>query len=251
MAPRPAKPPRKKGVSIYRPFIFGSFAKLIDPASRPSNINADHTHQWTIYVRPCPTHPDLSYFIKKISFKLHETYTNSLRTVEAPPFEVTETGWGEFEVQIKLYFVPEANEKPQTIWHHLKLHPYGEKAEEQREKKEPVVSECYEEVVFNEPVEAFYDLLTSSGGPVGRGKGSKGSKQASMSGKKAGQEERVAELPFNGTYSQKEEGKELDRLGQAIKTVELMVREERRKLEEREKTLADLKSEEGLLTKAK
>ncbi len=109
------------------------------------------------------------------------------------------------------------------------------------------MSECYEEVVFNEPVEAFYDLLTSSGGPVGRGKGSKGSKQASMSGKKAGQEERVAELPFNGIYSQKEEGKELDRLGQAIKTVELMVKEERRKLEEREKTLADLKSEEGLL----
>ena len=114
-----------------------------------------------------------------------------------------------------------------------------------------MVSECYEEVVFNEPVEAFYDLLTSSGGPVVRGKGSKGSKQASMSGKKAGQEERVAELPFNGTHSQKEEGKELDRLGQAIKTVELMVREERRKLEEREKTLADLKSDEGLPTKAK
>lgn len=113
------------------------------------------------------------------------------------------------------------------------------------------MSECYEEVVFNEPVETFYDLLTSSGGPVGRGKGSKGSKQASMGGKKAGQEERVAELPFNGTYSQKEEGKELDRLGQAIKTVELMVKEERRKLEEREKTLADLKSEDGSTVKAR
>ncbi|KAL8732079.1 MAG: hypothetical protein Q9166_003033 [cf. Caloplaca sp. 2 TL-2023] len=249
---RPAKPSRKKGVSIYRPFIFGSIAKPIDDASKPATMNADHTHRWTIYVRPCPPHPDLSYFIKKVSFKLHETYTNALRTVEAPPFEVTETGWGEFEVQIKLYFVPEANEKPQTMWHHLKLHPYGEHAERQRERKEPIISECYEEVVFNEPVEAFYDLLTSSGGGnVGRGKGSKGSKQASVGGKKGAQGERVAELPFDGTYSQKEEGKELDRLGQAIKTVELMVKEERKKLEEREKTLADLRSEEGAAVKAR
>ncbi|KAL8946617.1 MAG: hypothetical protein Q9222_007008 [Ikaeria aurantiellina] len=243
---------RKKGISIYRPFIFGSIAKHIDPNNRPSTINADHTHQWTLYVRPCPPQPDLSYFIKKISFKLHETYTNSLRTVEAPPFEVTETGWGEFEVQIKIYFVPEANEKPQTIWHHLKLHPYGPDAERQRERKEPIVSECYEEVVFNEPVETFYDLLTSSGGGnVGRGKGSKGSKQASIGGKKGVQGERVAELPFDGPYSQKEEGRELDRLGQAIKTVEVMVLEERKKLEEREKTLADLRSEDAGAVKAR
>ncbi|KAL9583614.1 MAG: hypothetical protein Q9212_002610 [Teloschistes hypoglaucus] len=245
------KPPRKKGVSIYRPFIFGSVAEHIDPNNRSSSINADHTHQWTIYVRPCPPHPELSYFIKKISFKLHETYTNSLRTIEAPPFEVTETGWGEFEVQIKIYFVPEANEKPQTIWHHLKLHPYGPDAERQRETKEPIISECYEEVVFNEPVEAFYDLLTSTGGVAGRGKGSKGSKQASMGGKKGAQGDRVAELPFDGTYSQKEEGRELDRLRQAIKTVDAMVKEERAKLEEREKVLADLRSDGGTAVKTR
>lgn len=170
-----------------------------------------------------------------------------MRTIEAPPFEVTETGWGEFEVQIKIYFVPEANEKPQTIWHHLKLHPYGPDAERQREKKEPVVSECYEEVVFNEPVEAFYELLTTGGsGGSGRGKGSKGSKQMSVGGKG----ERVAELPFEGVYSQKEEGRELDRLGEAIKTVDSMVKEERKKLEEREKMLADLRSEDGVGVKA-
>ncbi|KAL8763354.1 MAG: hypothetical protein Q9184_000825 [Pyrenodesmia sp. 2 TL-2023] len=263
--PAATKRPHVKGISIYRPFsaflpspydipqlpilkinadsslrytVFGSIAKHIDPNNRPSTINADHTHQWTLYLKPCPPHPELSYFIKKVQFKLHETYTNNLRTVEAPPFEVTETGWGEFEVQIKIYFVPEANEKAQTIWHHLKLHPYGPDAERQRETKAPVVSECYEEVVFNEPVEAFYELLTTSGGG-GRGKGSKGSKQTSIGGKG----ERVAELPFEGVYSQKEEGRELDRLGEAIKTVEVMVKAERKKLEEKEKILAELRSE--------
>lgn len=31
--------------------------------------------------------------------------------VEKPPFEVSETGWGEFEVQMKIYFIDPA-EKP-------------------------------------------------------------------------------------------------------------------------------------------
>jgi YEATS domain-containing protein 4 len=44
--------------------------------------------------------------------------------VDKPPFEVTETGWGEFDIQIKIFFVPEANEKPVTFFHHLKLHPW-------------------------------------------------------------------------------------------------------------------------------
>ena len=44
--------------------------------------------------------------------------------IDRPPFSVTETGWGEFEIQVKIFFVPEANEKPVTAFHHLKLHPW-------------------------------------------------------------------------------------------------------------------------------
>lgn len=40
--------------------------------------------------------------------------------LDQPPFEITETGWGEFEVQIKLYFV-DVNEKPVTAFYYLKL----------------------------------------------------------------------------------------------------------------------------------
>ena len=233
--------------------VYGSIAKLFDPNARPPGINADHTHQWTLYVRGIDN-TDISYWLKKVSFKLHETYTNSLRTVEAPPFEVTETGWGEFEVQIKLYFIPEANEKPQTVWHHLKLHPYGPDAEAQRERRDPVRSQCYEEVMFNEPVEVFYDILTSSGplGTVGRGKGgSKGSKQASYASKKGLESNRTAELPFEGVYSQKEEGKELDRLVEAKKMVESMVKEEQSRMEDREKLLTELRGGEKGTVKAR
>lgn len=186
-----------------------------------------------------------------MQFKLHETYTNSLRTVEAPPFEVTETGWGEFEVQIKLYFVPEANEKAQTLWHGLKLHPYGPDAEGQRERRDAIISQNYEEVVFNEPVEPFYELLTSGPAQPVRGKGSKGSKQAAF--KKGG--DRSAEIPYAETpdnpYSQKTEGEELDRLNEAIKTVEIMVKEERAKMADREKALEELKKNDGVAVKGK
>lgn len=67
---------------------------------------------------------DISHFIKRVQFKLHDTYAQPTRNVDRFPFHVTETGWGEFEIQIKIFFVPEANEKPLTLFHHLKLHPW-------------------------------------------------------------------------------------------------------------------------------
>ena len=163
--------------------------------------------------------------------------------VEAPPFEVTETGWGEFEVQMKLYFVPEANEKAQTLWHPLKLHPYTGDIEGQKERRDSVISQNYEEIIFSEPVEPFYDVLTSGSPVPARGKGGKGSKQASL--RKQG--ERSAEIPFANSegnpFSQKEEGMELDRLKEAMKTVEAMVKEERIRLAEKEKVMDRLRRE--------
>ncbi|KAE8204561.1 hypothetical protein A4X06_0g1126 [Tilletia controversa] len=124
---------------------------------------------------------DLSYMIKRIQFKLHDTYQQPTRNIDKPPFQVTETGWGEFEIVIKIYFVSESGEKPITLYHHLKLHPWlppavkpatTKKEEElvtlaaqQAEKitalrPPPVVhSWQYEEIVFPEPTETFYELL--------------------------------------------------------------------------------------------
>lgn len=80
--------------------------------------------------------------MKKIQFKLHESYGNPLRgrvcvlafvsgarvlvscmgasspslllltaVVTKPPYEITETGWGEFEIIIKIFFI-DPNERP-------------------------------------------------------------------------------------------------------------------------------------------
>jgi YEATS domain-containing protein 4 len=44
--------------------------------------------------------------------------------IDRPPFEVTETGWGEFEIQIRVAFVTESAEKPISMTHMLKLHAW-------------------------------------------------------------------------------------------------------------------------------
>ncbi|KAI9837767.1 MAG: hypothetical protein M1819_006701 [Sarea resinae] len=278
--PAPAGTKRVKGVSIYRPFVFGSIARPIDPNKRPPGVPDEHTHQWTVWVKGV-NDEDISYWLRKVQFKLHETYANALRTVDTPPFSVTETGWGEFEIQIKLHFVPESNEKPQTLWHGLKLHPYGPTAEADRENRAPIISQNYEEVVFNEPVEAFYDVLTGNavdgtitatgpaagGGPGARGKNAKGSKQAGSSGA-AGRgaaaaaggaagagARKTAEIPDapspGNPYSRKTERQELDRMKEALKKVEGMIDKERGVLKEREKTLEALRRSEGVVVKKK
>jgi len=145
-----------KGICVTRPIVYGNLAV---PMKVPKN---DHTHKWTIFVRGI-NNEDLSYFIKKVQFRLHETYQNPLRTCENPPFEVSETGWGEFEVVIKIYFHPASNEKPVTVYHHLRLHPYeDDPAGGPWPKGKPVTSFVYEELAFNEPTEPFHRILTSS-----------------------------------------------------------------------------------------
>lgn len=88
--------------------------------------------------------------------------------VKGQPFQIHETGWGEFEITMKLYYVPESSEKPQTLYHHLRLHPFG-RTEEEKEAMRlnggEVISWVYEEQIFNEPYEPFYDILISGALP--------------------------------------------------------------------------------------
>lgn len=54
---------------------------------------------------------DMSAYVKKVHFKLHESYANQNRIVVKPPYEISETGWGEFEIVIKIHF-HDPNERP-------------------------------------------------------------------------------------------------------------------------------------------
>ncbi|KAH3901412.1 related to Protein AF-9 homolog [Saccharomycodes ludwigii] len=117
---------RIKKLAISKPIVYGNTAKKLEESARTDYIPKEHTHLWTVFVKS-PTingDQDLTKYIKKVIFKLHETYPNSIRTIEQPPFEVTETGWGEFEINIKIVFQDGSNEKIINFYHLLRLHPY-------------------------------------------------------------------------------------------------------------------------------
>ncbi|KAI8067913.1 yeats family-domain-containing protein [Gongronella butleri] len=147
---------RIKGLVVTRPIYYGNTAT---PITGKKPAVPDHTHRWTVMVKGV-NGEDLSYYIRKVVFKLHETYPNPLRSVEEPPFELTETGWGEFEIMIKIHFQPVTSEKAVTLYHHLRLHPYEDDLSGQPwPKDKPVSSLLYDELVFNEPTEAFKEVL--------------------------------------------------------------------------------------------
>ncbi|KAL1743105.1 yeats family-domain-containing protein [Schizophyllum fasciatum] len=165
---------RVRNLSIYRPIIYGNTARVMTPEEKAS-APPDHTHKWTVAVRSAASPnsdivggaDDLSYFIRRVTFKLHETYPNSTRSIDQPPFELTETGWGEFEILIRITFVTEAGEKAMQLYHHLKLHPWPAPGEPEIPPIEvarslgPVHSWQYDEIVFNDPFQNFLNTLTA------------------------------------------------------------------------------------------
>ena len=92
----------------------------------------------------------MSTYIKKVVFHLHPTLQPPSRTVETAPFEVTEQGWGEFEISLQVFF--HDSKKPVELSTMLKLYPDGDANAPQNPAK-PVVSERYDEFVFNHPSE--------------------------------------------------------------------------------------------------
>lgn len=200
--------------------------------------------------------PALSTWLNKVQFKIFNTYENPLRTCENPPFEVTETGWGGFSIDIRLHFQPISGEKAQYRQHFLQLEKYGdEKQQAEQERTGCVRSEFLEVVQFNEPTEALFDALTAEDQwhyliPAGKG----GSKKASLNANgrlKRGlpNGERSAQLPEKGgddiPFSQEQEQSLINLLKAKIETVDRELEKETKRREETENKLKDLRSEMG------
>jgi YEATS domain-containing protein 4 len=137
-----------------KPIVYGNIARYFGKKREEDG----HTHQWTVYVKPYHNE-DMSTYVKKVHFKLHESYAEPNRIVVKPPYEVTETGWGEFEIVIKIYF-HDPNERPTvTLYHILKLFQSGPDVMQGRKT---LVSEFYEEIVFQDPTVLMQHLLTTT-----------------------------------------------------------------------------------------
>jgi YEATS domain-containing protein 4 len=97
---------RVKGI-LRRKICYGSCSEVRDMENSDDKIN---THKWTVYLRGISEDEDLS-FIKSVTIQIHESFPNPNRIFYAPPFEVTECGWGEFEIGFVIEFVDPLEKK--------------------------------------------------------------------------------------------------------------------------------------------
>jgi transcription initiation factor IIF auxiliary subunit len=84
MAPPTGK--RVKGVQVFRPFVYGTTAKPFDDKTnpKPPGVPADHTHSWTVFVKGIDD-VDITYWLRRVQFKLHESIPNPVRSPSPPP----------------------------------------------------------------------------------------------------------------------------------------------------------------------
>ncbi|KVI04130.1 YEATS-like protein [Cynara cardunculus var. scolymus] len=137
-----------KDVEISVPIVYGNVAFWLG-----KKASEYQSHRWTVYVRGA-TNEDLSVVVKRAVFQLHSSFNNPMRVVESPPFELSESGWGEFEIAITLHFHSDVCDKPLHLYHHLKLYPEDESGS--MSVKKPVVVESYDEIVLAEPSEGLF-----------------------------------------------------------------------------------------------
>ena len=97
---------------------------------------------------------DISQFVKTVEFILDkDTFVEPEIRISQPPFEIHESGWGEFQIGVNLYFHDETLEPIRHLKH---LHLF-----DALNVKKARVSEDYNELVFVNPSPEFLLLLTN------------------------------------------------------------------------------------------
>lgn len=142
-------------VRLVKPLIVGTYAFLLSQQEKRKHGNM--THKWTCLLR-CPNNSDISLFISKVIFELDPSFLFPRRVYNQPPYEVSEVGWGEFYLKVKIYFV-DSSLPCVNIVHFVKLNTDGT-----NESETPicVVNETYEEIVFKNPSINLYNKLIES-----------------------------------------------------------------------------------------
>ncbi|XP_078448359.1 transcription initiation factor TFIID subunit 14b-like isoform X3 [Wolffia australiana] len=141
-------------MEVSIPIVYGTMSFWLGKKATEYN-----SHKWTVYVRGA-TNEDLSLVIKRAVFQLHPSFDNPKRVVESAPFEVSESGWGEFEIAISLFFHNDVCDRQLDLYHQLKLYPEEESGPQSTKK--PVVVETYDEIVFSDPLESFFARIQNS-----------------------------------------------------------------------------------------
>lgn len=232
---------RVKDVEMTLPVVYGTISFWLG-----KKADEYHSHKWTVYIRGA-TNEDIGVAIKRVVFQLHPSFNNPTRVVESAPFELSETGWGEFEISITIFFHGDVAEKPLDLFHHLKLYPEDESGPQSIKK--PVVVESYDEIVFAEPSEAFYlrarnhPAVVTTGTPTGLSlPPPSGTTNENFGEKKRGD---TKDHPLNQWFLRHSEADELAQLTAARQQVQNHIMKLRRQLNLVETEVTRLKANSG------
>ena len=139
---------------IVRPIIYGSIATFFGKEAQQTTA----THSWSVYVRGIDGE-SLDYLISKVEFHIHSSFERPIQTITASPYIISELGWGEFTVKIRVFLRESSeDEEPVVLFHYLKLFPDNGQAVKNRS----VVSEVYDELVFINPWEKREALVMNA-----------------------------------------------------------------------------------------
>ena len=120
-------------------------------ARRLAKTSEAKTHHWEIFLYS-PTGEDLTKWVDKCVFHLHESFQPPERTLYREPYIVSEDGWGEFEAQIEIF--PKSSISFNLI--HVITFPA------KTSPKPAVIVSRQEVVVFRNPPPVLYEGLTAA-----------------------------------------------------------------------------------------
>lgn len=111
------------------------------------------THDWELYVQGV-NKSDISTFVDKVVFNLHESFPKPKRSIKEPPYMIKEYGYAGFELNIDIYFRNRDEPKRVTYPYDLNFQHEG-----------PPIHRCeIKKFVFESPSEDFRQKLVKGGG---------------------------------------------------------------------------------------
>ncbi|XP_058058051.1 protein AF-9 [Anopheles bellator] len=132
--------------------IFVEIGHVATVKSRPTAEG--YTHDWELFVRG-PDGADISHFVDKVVFNLHDSFPRPKRVFKEPPYRVKEAGYAGFMLPVEVYFKNRDDPKKALFNYDLDLTP---------------VKSQREEYVFPNPSDEFRRKLLKGGGfPVAGG----------------------------------------------------------------------------------
>ncbi|KAF9575554.1 YEATS domain-containing protein 2 [Mortierella alpina] len=107
---------------VKRRMVVGNVSKYLPEDKRDPRLK-EFPYKWMIYVDGTPKPEDITAYISKVEFHLHESYKpNHIVTVSEPPFHLSRYAWGETQIKVRLFF-HDARNKPVEVYHRLALDP--------------------------------------------------------------------------------------------------------------------------------